>query len=207
MTQLYLTTPDGLANEIALADFASRLVAALDAVEVAALLLRHEEMEDQALARVAKRLAPLAQERGVAVLVEDRTKVAAAVDGIHLSAAAGKSVSAVRQEIGPESMVGVDCGRSRHRAMKAGEAGADYVAFTLSQPLADNDLELVAWWHEVTVVPLVVISEPDLEGAGRLAAAGADFLATGSAVWDHPEGPEKAVRALSQALALTARRC
>ena len=206
MTQLYVTTPDGLHSEIALNSFVGSLEAALDAGAVAALLLRHHEMDDQALARVAATLGPPAQDRGVAVLVEDRARIAAGLDGIHLSAP-GQGVTSVRQEIGPEAIVGVACGRSRHLAMKAGEAGADYVTFQLAQPLADNDLELISWWQDVTVVPQVVMIEPSLQDATRLAEAGADFLAVSAAVWDHPEGPRAAVEAFSQALALAARRC
>ena len=206
MTELYLTTPEGLHTEIALNSFAADLETVLESGVAAALLLRHYGMEDRALARVAAKLSPIAQGRGVAVLVEDRASIAAEVDGLHLSEA-GQHVLAVRQEIGPEAIVGVACGRSRHRAMKAGEAGADYVAFSLARPLADNDLELVSWWQEATVVPQVVIAEPSLEDAAKLARSGADFIAPCNAVWDHPDGAVEAVRAVSQALALAAGRC
>ena len=204
--RLYLTTPDGLAAAPALEAFTPRLEAALAAGDVAALLIRRDEMDDHALARAAARLGPPAQALGVAVLVEDSARIAATVDGVHLTTA-GPKISALRQEIGPEAIVGVECGRSKHLAMKAGEAGADYIAFGLGQPLADNDLELVAWWQEMMVVPQVVMTTPSLEGAGDLARAGADFLALGAPIWDHPEGPARAVEAFSQALALGAGRC
>ncbi len=100
MTQLYLTTPDGLHSKIALDSFAETLDAALGAGEVAALLLLHHETDDQALARVAAKLGPLARDRGVAVLVEDRARIAAELDVIHLSER-GHGLTAVRQDIGP----------------------------------------------------------------------------------------------------------
>ena len=206
MTELYLVAPEGLHTEAGLNHFAESLEAALAAGPVAALLLRRAQMNERHLAIAAARLGAPAQAHGVAVLAEDSARAAAALDGIHLSTA-GQDVTALRQEIGPEAIVGVDCGRSRHRAMKAGEAGADYVAFTLAQPLADNDLELVAAWHQVTLVPQVVMTEADLEGARRLARAGADFLALGGRLWNHPQGPAAAIEAYAQALALDAGRC
>jgi thiamine-phosphate pyrophosphorylase len=101
----------------------------------------------------------------------------------------------------------VSCYASRHEAMEAAEAGADYVAFgaffptRTKEPRARADIELISWWSEVMTVPCVAIGGITPENCGPLVEAGADFLAVVSAVWDHAEGPAAAVRAFEAAIA------
>ena len=108
--------------------------------------------------------------------------------------------------MGPEAIVGVTCKASRHLAMEAAEAGADYVAFGAFFPsrTKDNttpaDPEILSWWQEIMVVPSVAIGGITPENAGPLVAAGADFLAVASSVWDHPDGPPAAVRAFQETI-------
>jgi len=197
--RLTLLTPEGLASAAALDAFAAQLAAALDAGDVACVLLRAAGLDDASALRAAHRLAPLAQDRDAAFLVEDRPEVArrSNADGVHLSAG-GAPVARVREAIGPEAIVGVGCGLSRHAAMQAGEAGADYVAFSG----AEAELaELLAWWQATMTPPCVVLDGVTLGNAAELARAGADFLALGEAVWAHPDGPAAAVEAFSARLA------
>ncbi len=60
--------------------------------------------------------------------------------------------------------------------MEVAEAGADYVAF-------GPDLDVVAWWAEIMVVPVVVELGDDLGRARDFIAAGADFICPGEAFW------------------------
>ncbi|MDX1425197.1 MAG: thiamine phosphate synthase, partial [Kiloniellales bacterium] len=114
-------------------------------------------------------------------------------------------VGAARQALGAEAIVGIQCGASRHAAMLAAEAGADYVAFDGGagerwwQDAAEP--ELIAWWQEIMTTPCVAVAGDDPRTAERLAAAGADFVAVGAAVWAHPAGPDSAVRELLSRLA------
>jgi thiamine-phosphate pyrophosphorylase len=165
--QLYLAAPAALP-----ADFAATLAAALDAATVACLRL-------PALPDVAA-LIGLAQRRGTAVLFDGRPELAARLgaDGAHLADPA--SYGAARRALGEQAIVGIHCATSRHAAMEAGEAGADYVAFAA-------DLELVRWWAELMVVPVVAEIGDDLEQAAAFAAAGADFICPGEAVWREPD--------------------
>ncbi len=197
--RLYLVTPPGLDSAPALDAFSEALPAALEAGDAACVLLRTAGLNERAALTVARRLAPIAQERGAAFLVEDRPEVAreAGADGVHLNGG-GASVSRVRERIGPEAIVGVGCGLSRHAAMEAGEAGADYVAF--AGPEADL-AELLAWWQATMTPPCVALDGVTLENAVWLARAGADFLGLGDAVWQHPEGPAAAMAALAKQLA------
>lgn len=197
--RLYLITPPGLDGAAALDTFAERLAAALEAGDVACVLLRAAGLDERTALTAALKLAPLAQERGVAFLVEDRPDVAreAGADGVHVNAG-GAPVARVRETIGPEAIVGVGCGLSRHAAMEAAEAGADYVAF--AGPEADL-AELLAWWQATMTPPCVAQDGVTLENAVWLARAGADFLALGDAVWQHPDGAAAAIKALATRLA------
>ena len=199
--QLYLTTPPELDTPHALDQVAAGLETALDHDRISAVLLRGHEADDRSLRRAAARLAPLVQARGVAFLVEDRLEIAATAgaDGVHLQSP-GAAVSAARQAIGPEAIVGVACSRSRHEAMVAGEAGADYVAVTFEPGLLDETLALLDWWREIMVLPLVIDGDMTPDQAGCLARAGADFLAPGQTVWDHPKGPAAGVAALLEGI-------
>ncbi|MBX6321459.1 MAG: thiamine phosphate synthase, partial [Rhodospirillaceae bacterium] len=151
-------------------------VAVIDAVppeaDLACVLLRAGPAHEAR--RAAAALCRAVQARGAAFLVADDTGLAAAVgaEGVHLADPAG--YAAARAALGPEAIVGVGCGRSRHAAMEAGEAGADYVAFTIG---GDEDLELVRDWSTFTIVPCVAMGDVGAHNAAALAEAGADFIA------------------------------
>ena len=105
--------------------------------------------------------------------------------------------------MGPDRIVGVTCHDSRHLAMDAAEAGADYVAFgaffptATKEPKTRADPELLRWWSEVMVVPSVAIGGITVENAPVLIEAGADFLAVSAGVWNYAAGPEAAVKAFN----------
>lgn len=188
--------------------FAARLEAALDAGDVAALQIRLKDVDDDAVRRATERLAPLAQNRGVAVILNDRPDLAAELgcDGVHVGQD-DTSYAEARRIVGPNRTVGVTCHDSRHLAMDAAEAGADYVAFGAffetgtKSPKARADPEILSVWQETMETPCVAIGGITTENARELARAGADFLAVCAGVWSHPEGPAAAVRALNAAAA------
>jgi thiamine-phosphate pyrophosphorylase len=109
-----------------------------------------------------------------------------------------------RKLVGPDRIVGVTCHASRHLAMEAGEAGADYVAFgafyktDTKNPISSATPELVSWWSALFELPCVAIGGITADNAAPLVRAGADFLAVSSGVWSHEEGPAAAVRALNR---------
>ena len=119
--------------------------------------------------------------------------------------------AALRKILGQEAVIGVTCHASGHLAMEAGDAGADYVAFgaffpTTSKPMEKQEkygrptLELVEWWTTHTVLPCVAIGGMTPENCGPVVAAGADFIAAITAVWDCPQGPKAAVAAFNTAI-------
>ncbi|CAK0749588.1 Thiamine-phosphate synthase [Azospirillaceae bacterium] len=202
--RLYLVTPPVLDP----ANFAPILAAALDAGDVACVQLRLKDCADDEIRRACDALRPVAQQRDVAFLLNDRPDLAVETgcDGVHIGQKDAPYAEA-RRLIGVDGIVGVTCHDSRHLAMEAGEVGADYVAFgafypTTTKPsLYRPEPELLSWWSELMEVPCVAIGGITPENCTPLVRAGADFIAVVTAVWNHPEGPAEAVRAFCQAIA------
>lgn len=199
--RLYLITPPLLD----LARFADRLAAALDAGDVACVQLRLKDADDAAIRRAAERLLPVTSSRDVALLMNDRPDLAAATgcDGVHIGQADATYAQA-RAAVGAQAIVGVTCHASPHLAMEAAEQGADYVAFgaffptQTKEPKSRADIEVLIWWSELMVVPVVAIGGITVGNAKPLIEAGADFIAVSAGVWDYPEGPGGAVAAFNQ---------
>jgi len=205
LCRLYLITPPRLDD---LAGFGRALGHALDAGDVAALQIRLKDAPDEVIAAAVDVLMPIAHARGVAVILNDRPDLAARLDcdGVHIGQDDAPYAEA-RRLVGKHRMVGVTCHDSRHLAMEAAEAGADYVAFGAFFPTATKeaktraDPEILTIWQETMETPCVAIGGITAENAAILAAAGADFLAVSAGVWSYGEGPAAAVRALNAAIA------
>ena len=196
-TRLYLITPPALDPH----EFAPRLEAALSGGDVAAVQLRLKDVGDEAIRAAAAMLQPIVQERGIAFIMNDRPDLAAELDcdGVHVGEE-DMSYAEARRLCGPDRIVGVTCGSSRHRALVASEAGADYVAFGAFFPSTTKASakyhptpEVLKDWSEMTVVPCCAIGGITQENCGPLVEAGADFLAVIGAIWSYPQGPKAAV--------------
>ena len=199
MSQLYLITPPRID-----AHFLATLETALDAGPVAALQIRLKEHDEAEIRRLAPALIKAAQARGVAAILNDRPELADALgcDGVHIGQSDGR-VKDARAIMGKDRTVGVTCHASRHLAMVAGEAGADYVAFGAFYPTQTKatehvaTLDLVAWWVELFELPCVAIGGITASNAAPLVEAGVDFLAVSSGVWTHRDGAAAGVRAFA----------
>jgi thiamine-phosphate pyrophosphorylase len=195
-TRLYLITPPALDPD----RFAPDLEAALAGGDVASLQLRLKDVDDAAIRHATAILKPIAQERGVAFIMNDRPDLALELDcdGVHVGEE-DMPYAEARRLLGADRIVGVTCGSSRHRALVAAEAGADYVAFGAFFPTTTKiarhhaEPELLRAWSETTVVPCVAIGGITQQNCAPLVEAGADFLAVIGAVWSHPKGPRAAV--------------
>ena len=198
--RLYLITPSKLEPT----RFAETLKRTLAAGDVASLQLRLKDVSDDEIRRATEILMPIAQRADVAFILNDRPDLAAALrcDGVHVGQA-DESYAKARAVVGSDAIVGVTCHNSRHLAIEAAEAGADYVAFgaffptTTKEVKAMAEIETLAWWAEMMVVPCVAIGGITVENCKPLIAAGADFLAVSSGVWDFAQGPEAAVNAFN----------
>ena len=200
--QLYLISPATIGE-----DFVDQLAEALDGGPVAAFQLRLKGVSEDEAARLAEPLQRLCAERDVAFIVNDSIALAQRLgaDGVHLGQGDGDPREA-RRVLGPSAQIGVTCHDSRHLAMDAGEAGADYVAFGAFYPTTTKDVshhadpELLRWWSTVFELPCVAIGGITADNALPLIEAGADFLAVSGAVWSHPEGPRAGVAAFAEVL-------
>ena len=187
------------------AAFSSQLSAALDADDVACVQLRLKDVDDDAVRQTCDILRPIVQGRDVALLLNDRPDLAAdtGCDGVHIGQN-DTPYEEARRVVGGEAIVGVTCHDSRHLAMVAAEQGADYVAFGAffatgtKQPKSWADPEILAWWSELMIVPCVAIGGITAGNCRALIEAGADFLAVSAGVWEHPDGPAAAVKALNE---------
>jgi thiamine-phosphate pyrophosphorylase len=200
--KLYLISPPAIDST-----FGDMLKAALDGGPVAAFQLRLKGIDDHAIAALAEPLQRICADRDVAFIVNDSIGLARRLgaDGVHLGQQDGDARDA-RAQLGPKVQIGVTCHDSRHLAMEAGEAGADYVAFGAFYPTTTKetrhrpDPSILGWWTTLFELPCVAIGGITAANAAPLVAAGADFLAVSSAVWTHADGPGAGVAAFGVVL-------
>lgn len=203
--RLYLITPPRLDD---LDGFAGALEAALSAGDVAAVQLRLKGAPEAEIAAAVARLGPVIRAHDAALILNDDPDLAARLDcdGVHVGQS-DASCAQARRILGRDRIVGVTCHDSRHLAMEAAEAGADYVAFGAFFPTSTKDAptradpEILSIWQETMETPCVAIGGITPENARGLVAAGADFIAVSAGVWAWPGGPAGAVRALNAAIA------
>ena len=189
--QLYLISPLDVSGT-----FPERLERALDAGKgvATAFQFRVKGLDQHEAARLAEPLQAICAAREVAFIVNDDVALAKRLgaDGVHLGQGDGDPREA-REELGREAQIGVTCHDSRHLALEAGEAGADYVAFGAFFPSETKEtshraeIELLEWWSEMVELPSVAIGGITPENCASLIKAGADFLAVSGAIWSGDE--------------------
>ena len=187
--QLYLISPLDVTG-----DFPERLRRALGAGPAAAFQFRVKDVDQHQAARLAEPLQRICSDADVAFIVNDSVALAKRLgaDGVHLGQGDGDAREA-RAVLGPAVQIGVTCHASRHLAMEAGEAGADYVAFGAFFPTTTKAVEhhadpiLLSWWSTVFELPCVAIGGIAPANAAPIIAAGADFIAVSGAVWQGDE--------------------
>jgi len=198
--QLYLVSPLDVGG-----GFPDRLARALAAGPVAAFQFRVKDIDQHAAAALAEPLQRICSDADVAFIVNDSIGLAKRLgaDGVHLGQGDGDPREA-RDALGPSAQVGVTCHGSRHLAMEAGEAGADYVAFGAFYPTSTKEVRhrpepvILSWWSALFEIPCVAIGGITPANAAPMVAAGADFLAVSGAVWNGDE--QAAIRAFADVL-------
>jgi thiamine-phosphate pyrophosphorylase len=188
------------------AAFAAPLAEALTAGDVAAVLLRLSDADERSLINRIKTLCPVVQGRDAALIIGGHADLVAraGADGAHLSGI--EAFNTAIETLKPERIVGIGGLASRHDAMQAAEAGADYVMF--GEPNGNGERpafalieERVAWWAEVFELPCVAYAA-SLDEVAALVAAGADFVALGDWLWREPQHIAAQVAAAAQNLSL-----
>jgi thiamine-phosphate pyrophosphorylase len=199
--KLYLISPQEVGG-----GFPDRLKAALEPGLAAAFQLRVKNVDEHQLARLAEPLQRICADADVAFIVNDSMALAKRLgaDGVHLGQSDG-DIREARALLGPSAQIGKTCHDSRHLAMEAGEAGADYGAFgafhhTTTKPSDYRpDASILTWWSTLFEIPCVAIGGITADNAKPLVDAGADFLAVCQAVWSN-EDPAAAVSAFKAVL-------
>lgn len=205
LCRLYLITPSRLDD---LAGFGQMLAHALDAGDVAALQIRLKDQPDDVIAAATELIRPIAQARGVAVIMNDRPDLAVSLgcDGVHIGQD-DMPLANARRMMGNDRMVGVTCHDSLHLAMEAAEGSADYVAFgaffaTDTKHAATRaEPEILTGWQQDMLIPCVAIGGITAATTASLVSAGADFIAVSAGVWGHGEGPAAAVASFNAEIA------
>ena len=199
--KLYLISPQDVGG-----NFPDRLKAAFEPGIAAAFQLRVKDVGEHELAKLAEPLQRVCAEADVAFIVNDSVALAKRLgaDGVHLGQQDG-DIAEARAVLGPSAQIGRTCHDSRHLAMDAGEAGADYVAFGAFHPTTTKpsdyrpDRSILTWWSALFEIPSVAIGGITPANAKPLVEAGADFLAVCQAVWGSDD-PAAAVRAFEESL-------
>jgi thiamine-phosphate pyrophosphorylase len=184
-SKLYLISPQTVGGS-----FPDRLRAALAPGLASAFQLRVKDTDEHELARLAEPLQRICADGDVAFIVNDSVALAKRLgaDGVHLGQSDG-DIREARALLGPSAQIGRTCHDSRHLAMEAGEAGADYVAFGAFYPTTTKpsdyrpDPSILRWWSTLFEIPCVAIGGITAGNAKPLVEAGADFLAVCQAVW------------------------
>lgn len=205
-SELYVISPLDVGG-----DFPDRLETALGAGPVAAFQFRVKGLDQHEAARLAAPLQTICAAHDCAFIVNDSVALAKRIgaDGVHLGQSDG-DVREAREILGREAQIGVTCHASRHLAMEAGDAGADYVAFGAFFPSTTKtsehrpEPELLTWWQGLFEIPCVAIGGITPDNCGPLVSAGADFLAVSAAVWNGD--PAANVAAFHRAIAAAAER-
>jgi thiamine-phosphate pyrophosphorylase len=149
-------------------------------------------MSERVAKDIVKAIAPVVQDRGTALLVEDpRLAAHAGADGVHV-AGAGEDLAAALDSLKPERIVGAGTLADRDAAMEAGERGVDYLMFGDRDETPEATLDKVAWWVEIFNVPCVGLAHR-LDEVEALARTGVEFVGLGEAFWENPGGIAQAV--------------
>jgi thiamine-phosphate pyrophosphorylase len=191
--RLYLATP--LIDEPG--DFAGALGSAIEAADVAAVLLRLRPADERTLINCVKSLAAVVQPKDIALVLDGHAEIVAraGADGAHLTGI--EAFTATLDLLKPARIAGCGGLTTRHDAMLAAERGADYVMFGEigpdgRRPSFEAIVERIEWWANLFEIPCVGFAAATSEIA-PLKAAGADFVAVGDAVWRDPRGPAAAL--------------
>jgi thiamine-phosphate pyrophosphorylase len=194
--RLYLITPPVTDAS----RFAAELTAALDAADIAAVLVRLADSDERSLINQIKTLVPAVQDKGAALLLDGHPDLVArgGADGAHLAGI--EAFNAALEQLKPERIAGIGDLTTRHDAMVAAEASADYLMFGGPGVAPAATMERVGWAAELFELPCVGFAN-EMNEIAPLVAAGADFIAI-DFIWNDPRAAAAAVAEIAQHLRL-----
>jgi len=172
-----------------------------------AFQLRLKDVTDDEVRRAGEVILPICHEYGVQFILNDKVHLVSKLgaNGVHVGGDDG-DVAEIRSIIGNKAVLGVSCYASKDRAISAGEGGADYVSFgafyetKTKEPKGRPDPDILTWWSSYAELPCAAIGGIKPNNCGVLVEAGADFVAVVSYVWEHKDGPGRAVAEFNKAI-------
>lgn len=186
---------------------AAMVESALSGGDVASLIIPVGSRDEASLQKLGEALLPLAQAKGVAVMIENDTRIAGRIkaDGVHLETDPASLAEQI-EHLDGRMMVGAGGIKTRDEALDLGEAQPDYVFFGRfgydNKPEAHSrNLKLAEWWSEMISLPCIVLGGTDIASALAVAQTGADFVAMSAAIFSGEHGtPNEAVTAVNALL-------
>jgi thiamine-phosphate pyrophosphorylase len=183
--RIVLIAPAGLSAE----RFATRLRQAVEGGDIASLIIPANGLDDASFQHFCEHVVPIAQEAGIAVMIEGDTRIAGRVgaDGVHLETGLTEITGDI-ERLQQRMMVGVGGAKTRDDALDLGELRPDYIFFgrfgfdTRPEPHHRN-LSLGRWWAEVIEIPCIVMAGSTVESVVEVAATGVEFVALSAAVF------------------------
>ena len=190
-----------------IADLTAAVDSALGGGDIASMIIPVGNRDEASLQKLGEALLPLAQAKGVAVMIENDTRIAGRIkaDGVHLETSPADLAEQIEHLEG-RLMVGAGGIKTRDEALDLGEAQPDYVFFGRfgydNKPEAHSrNLKLGEWWSEMISLPCIVLGGTDIASALAVAETGADFVAMSAAIFNNETmKPGEAVSAINALL-------
>jgi thiamine-phosphate pyrophosphorylase len=184
----------------------SLITDAVEGGDVASLILPAYGDSEAVFQHRAEILVPMVQAHGIAVVIEDDTRVAGRVgaDGIHFEGRKDGLEELIGKFQG-RMMIGAGGARSRDDALELGEARPDYMFFgrfgydNTPAPHPRN-LSLGSWWAQMIELPSIVMAGNEIASVETVAATGAEFVALSSAVFAEGTDPAAQIAAANALL-------
>ncbi len=155
---------------------------------------RHKNLTACQREQQARALLDCCHERAIPLIINDDVALAATIgaDGVHLGRD-DMTLAAARAQLGEQAIIGTSCYNSIDLALKAQQAGADYVAFgrffaSTTKPLAlKANPALLQQAKRALNLPLIAIGGITADNGNVLIDAGADMLAVVNGVFAQTE--------------------
>ena len=176
---LYLVTPDCDDTGLLCVQVSQALQGGVSLVQY-----RHKTASDTLRLEQATALLALCRQFNVPLLINDHVALAAALDadGVHVGQH-DSAITAAREVLGAQKIIGASCYNRFELAEQAQAAGASYVAFGACYPSSTKPnapsaaAALFTQAKQSLSVPVVGIGGITLDNARPLVEAGADALA------------------------------
>ncbi|MCF6326504.1 MAG: thiamine phosphate synthase [Devosiaceae bacterium] len=187
--QIILSTPQNLtmAN---LPAFSPALILALETGLVSAILVDCPDVEAKEYQQLSTAIIKISQPRHCATLLHNSPHLVSSLgaDGVHISSSHEDFIAATKL-LKPNFIVGAGNITSRHQAMLAGEAGADYICFGSIKGAGSNEIDLAHWWTKLFQIPCAIFDQQS--NPLEINNPPAEYLGLGQNLWNLDKKPNE----------------